>query len=61
MSGNIVNHLFGMKPFPPDNVFEPLQRFDPIQINQSVKSNTEGTTLNQIDSILAKLATFLIK
>jgi hypothetical protein len=50
-----------MKPFPPDNVFEPLQRFDPIQINQSVKSNTEGTTLNQIDSILAKLATFLIK
>jgi len=59
MSVNIVKHLFGKKPFPPDHMFDPLQQIDPVQINQSVKSNTSGTTLNQIDCFFSKVSYLL--
>ena len=61
MIGDIANHLFEKKPFPPAQVLESLWQFDPIQIHQSVKSNTSATTLVQIDRFLGKLATFFIK
>ena len=59
MSGNIDNRLFGKKPFPLDTIFDPLRQFDPIQINQNVRSNTSGTALNQIDSFFCKISHLL--
>ena len=59
MSGNIDIRLFGKKPFPPDHIFDSLQKFDPIQINQDVKSNTSGIALNQIDSFFSKVSYLL--
>jgi hypothetical protein len=40
-------------------MFDPLQQFDPIQMNQNVKSNTSETTLNQIDSFFSKVSHLL--
>jgi len=59
MSGNIDIRLFGKKPFPPDHIFDSLRMFDPIQINQNVKSNTSGSALNQIDSFFSKVSYLL--
>ena len=59
MSGNIDIRLFGKKPFPPDHIFDSLRKFDPIQINQNVKSNTSGTALNHIDSFFSKVSYLL--
>ena len=59
MSGNIDIRLFGKKPFPPDHIFDSLRQFDPIQINQNVKSDTSGTALNQIDSFFCKISHLL--
>ncbi len=59
MSGNIDIRLFGKKPFPPDHIFDSLRQFDPIQINQNVRSNTSGTALNQIDSFFCKVSNLL--
>ena len=59
MSGNIDIRLFGKKPFPPDHIFDSLRKFDPIQINQDVKSNTSGIALNQIDSFFSKVSYLL--
>jgi hypothetical protein len=59
MGENIGIQLLGKKPFPPDHIFDSLQKFDPIQINQNVKSNTSGTALNQIDSSFSKVCYLL--
>ena len=59
MSGNIDNQLFGKKPFPLDTIFDPLRKFDPIQINQMVKSNTSGPALNQVDILFSKVSYLL--
>jgi hypothetical protein len=59
MSGNIDIRLFGKKPFPPKHIFDSLQKFDPIQINQNVESNTSGTALNQINSFFSKVSYLL--
>ena len=58
MSGIIDIRLFG-KPFPLNHIFDSLRQFDPIQMNQNVKSKTSGTTLNQIDSFFSKVSYLL--
>jgi hypothetical protein len=59
MSGNIDNRLFGKKPCPLDTIFDPLRQFDPIQINQMIKSNTSGPALNQVDTLFSKVSYLL--
>jgi len=59
MSGNIDNRLFGKKPFPLDTIFDPLRQFDPIQINQRLKRDTSGPTLNQVDRLFSKVSYLL--
>ena len=59
MSGNLDTRLFGTKPFPLDTIFDPLRYVDPVQIHERLKSNTSGTTLNQIDCLFSKVSCLL--
>ena len=59
MSQNIVNQLFGKTPFPLNHIFDPLQQFDPIQINKRLKSDTSGPSLNQVDCFFSKVSYLL--
>ena len=57
--GILISICLERSPSPPDHIFDSLRKFDPIQMNQNVKSKTSGATLNQIDSFFSKVSYLL--
>ena len=59
MSVDHDKFMFKTRPFPSDNMFDPLRNFEPVSIHNRMRENQSGKILADIDHFFSKVSKLL--